>query len=170
MSPEVARQLFAYDAWANRRSFGACAALTPEQFTQNLGSSFSSVRDTLAHIIGAQFVWLERFHGRTPAGLLPPSDFPDLSSLATRSEQLQQGLTDYVNRLSAQDLAGTFEYRDLKGNVHKNVRWQALQHVANHGTYHRGQIATLLRQLGVKPVSTDLIAFYRERAAAAAQP
>ena len=49
------------------------------------------------------------------------------------------------------------------------MRWQALQHLANHGTYHRGQVATLLRQLGVKPVSTDLIAFYRERAAAAAQ-
>lgn len=169
MSPEVARQLFAYDAWANHRSLDACAALAPEQFTQDLGSSFPSVRDTLAHIVGAQFVWLERLHGRVPAGLLPPSDFPDLASLTARSGQVQQGLTDYVNRLSAQDLAGKFEYQDLKGRTHSNVRWQALQHLANHGTYHRGQIATLLRQLGVKPVSTDLIAFYRERAAAAAQ-
>ena len=169
MTPEVMRQLFAYDAWANRRSLGACAALTPEQFTQDLGSSFSSVRDTLAHIVGAQFVWLERFHGRVPPGLLPPSDFPDLASLTARSGELQQSLTDYVNGLSAEDLAGKFEYRDLKGNAHSNVRWHVLQHLANHGTYHRGQVATLLRQLGVKPVSTDLIAFYRERAAAAAQ-
>ena len=68
MTPEIARQLFAYDAWANRRSLGACAALTPEQFTQDLGSSFPSVRDTLAHIVGAQLVWLERFHGRVPGG------------------------------------------------------------------------------------------------------
>ncbi len=169
MSPEIARLLFAYDAWANRRSLEACAALTPGQFTRNLGSSFPSIRDTLAHIVGAQFVWLERFHGRVPAGLLPPADFPDLASLTARSNDLQQGLADYVNQLSAQDLAGTFEYRDLKGRAHSNLRWQALQHLANHGTYHRGQIATLLRQLGVKPVSTDLIAFYRERAAASAQ-
>jgi len=169
MSPEVARQLFAYDAWANRRTFGACATLTPEQFTRDLGSSFPSVRDTLAHIVGAQFVWLERFHGRVPAGLLPAADFPDLASLTARANEIQQGLTDYMNQLSAQDLAGTFQYRDLKGNAHSNVRWQALQHLANHGTYHRGQVATLLRQLGVKPVSSDLIAFYRERAAAAAQ-
>jgi uncharacterized damage-inducible protein DinB len=169
MTPELVRTLYAYDAWANRRSFGACATLTPEQFTQSLGSSFSSVRDTLAHIVGAQHVWLERFLGRTPEGLLPAADFPDLASLTASSEQIQQGLTDYVAGLSAEDLAAKFEYRDLKGNAHSNVRWHTLQHLANHGTYHRGQIATLLRQLGVKLVSTDLIAFYRERAAAAAQ-
>jgi uncharacterized damage-inducible protein DinB len=167
MSPEVIRQLFVYDAWANRRSFGACAALTPEQFTRDLGSSFPSVRDTLAHIVGAHFIWLERFHGRMSAGLLPPSQFPDLASVTARSEQLQQELTDYVNQLSAQDLAETFEYRDLKGNAHKNLRWHILHQLANHGSYHRGQIATLLRQLGVKPVSTDFIVFHRERAAAA---
>ena len=169
MSPEIARQLFAYDAWANRRSFGACAALTPEQFTRDMGSSFHSVRDTLAHIVGAQFVWLERFHGRIPPGLLPAADFPDIATLSARSNEIQQGLSDYVNQISAEDLAGGFEYRDLKGNSHRNVRWQTLQHLANHGTYHRGQITTLLRQLGAKAVSTDLIAFYRERAAASAQ-
>ena len=54
---------------------------------------------------------------------------------------------------------------DLKGNQFRNPRWQALQHLANHGTYHRGQITTLLRQLGATPVSTDLIGFYRERQA-----
>ena len=67
MTPELTRTLFAYDAWANRRSLEACATLTPEQFTRDLGSSFPSVRDTLAHLVGAQFVWLERFHGRVPS-------------------------------------------------------------------------------------------------------
>jgi uncharacterized damage-inducible protein DinB len=167
MTPELARTLFAYDAWANRRSLEACATLTPEQFTRDLGSSFPSVRDTLAHIVGAQFVWLERFHGRVPPGLLPPADFPDLASLTARSNQIQQGLTDYVNTLSEADLTGKFDYQDLKGRTHSNVRWHTLQHLANHGTYHRGQVATLLRQLGAKPASTDLIAFYRERAATA---
>jgi uncharacterized damage-inducible protein DinB len=169
MSPEIARQLFAYDAWANRRTLGACAALTPEQFTRDLGSSFHSVRDTLAHILGAQWVWLERFYGRVPAGLPPPGDFPDIAALTVRADEVQRGLGDYVNQLSSEDLAASFEHRDLKGNAHRGLRWQALQHLANHGTYHRGQITTLLRQLGAKPVSTDLIAFYRERAAASAQ-
>jgi len=169
MSPEIARQLFAYDAWANRRTLGACAALTPEQFTRDLGSSFHSVRDTLAHILGAQWVWLERFHSRVPAALPPPENFPDIAALTARSSEVQRDLGDYVNQLSSADLAASFDYRDLKGNPHRGLRWQALQHLANHGTYHRGQITTLLRQLGAKPVSTDLIAFYRERAAAPAQ-
>ena len=107
--------------------------------------------------------------GRVPPGLLSAADFPDLATLTPRADEIQQGLTDYVGHLSSQDLAGPFEYRDLKGRAHSNLRWQALQHLANHGTYHRGQIATMLRQLHLKPVSTDLIAFYRERAAAAAQ-
>jgi uncharacterized damage-inducible protein DinB len=169
MSPEIARSLFAYDAWANRRALDACAALTPEQFTRNLGSSFPSVRDTLAHIVGAQWVWLERFQGRVPAALLAPDAFPDIATLAARSNEVQRGLNDYVEQLSEADLAESFDYRDLKGNPHRGLRWQALQHLANHGTYHRGQITTLLRQLGVKPASTDLIAFYRQRAAAQPQ-
>ena len=168
MSPEIVKDLYAYDAWANRRTFEACAALTPEQFTKNLGNSFSSVRDTLAHIVGAQFVWLERFYGRVPPGLLAASDFPDVASLTSKLNELQLRLAEYVGGLSADDLRAGFSYRDLKGREHNNMRWHVLQHLANHGTYHRGQITTMLRQLGAKPVSTDLIAFYRERAAAAA--
>jgi uncharacterized damage-inducible protein DinB len=168
MTPELVKDLYAYDAWANRRTFEACAALTPQQFTQNLGNSFPSVRDTLAHIVGAHFVWLERFHGRVPPGLLSPSDFPDIASLTAKLNDLQLRLTEYTSGLSTDDLRANFSYRDLKGREHNNMRWHVLQHLANHGTYHRGQITTMLRQLGSKPVSTDLIAFYRERAAAAA--
>ncbi|PYU21908.1 MAG: damage-inducible protein DinB [Acidobacteria bacterium] len=168
ITPEHARALFAYDAWANRRILDATAALSPEQFTRDLGSSFRSVRDTLAHILGAEWVWLERFHGRMPASLPSADQFPDLASLRGRWTQFESDLLSYVGGLSAADLERSFDYRDTKGNPHSFVLWQALQHLANHGTYHRGQVITLLRQLGAKPVSTDLIGFFRERAAQAA--
>ena len=64
MTPEEARALFDYNAWANRRSLEASAQLSPEQFTKSLGSSFSSVRDTLMHVCGAEWIWYERFQGR----------------------------------------------------------------------------------------------------------
>ena len=167
MTPEDARTLYAYDAWANRRVLDACAALAPEQFTKDLGSSFRSVRDTMAHIMGAEWLWLERFQGRTAR--LPSGDqFPDLVSLRTRWTEVERDLLAYVGGLSAADLERSFDYWDMKGNPHTSVLWQTLQHVANHSTYHRGQVTTLLRQLGAKPIGTDLIGFYRERAAQAA--
>ena len=167
ITPEDARTLYAYDAWANRRMLDACAALAPEQFTKDLGSSFRSVRDTLAHIMGAEWLWLERFQGRTAR--LPSGDqFPDLASLRTRWAEVERDLLAYVGRLSAADLERSFDYWDMKGNPHSSLLWQTLQHVANHSTYHRGQVTTLLRQLGAKPVGTDLIGFYRERTAQAA--
>src|ERR1700722_14256911 len=153
MNPEQVRLLFAYDAWANRRTLDACAALSPEQFTRDLGSSFRSVRDTLAHTLGAQWIWMQRFHGNAPT--MPKADqFPDLASLRARWSEVERELQAYVGGLSTADLEDFFEYKDSKGNSHRNPRWQTFQHLANHGTYHRGQIATMLRQLGATPVST----------------
>ena len=164
MTPEETRLLFAYDAWANARALDASAALAPEQFTRGMGSSFSSVRDTLAHILGAQWIWHERFNGRPTAGLPKPDGYPDLASLRVRWAEVEHDLLAFVGKLSAADLDRSFEYRDTKGNPYRSVFREVLQHLANHGTYHRGQVTTLLRQLGAKPVSTDLIVFYRERA------
>jgi uncharacterized damage-inducible protein DinB len=168
MTPENIRLLFAYDAWANARTRDACAKLSPEQFTRDLVSSFHSVRDTLAHIYGAQWIWLERFQGRSPGGLPAPADFPDLAALRARWSEVERDLLLYVGALKAPDLDRVLEYRTAKGATLSNPLWQSLQHLVNHGTYHRGQLTTLLRQLGGTPVSTDMIAFYRERAAQAA--
>jgi uncharacterized damage-inducible protein DinB len=168
ITPEHARTLFAYDAWANRRMLDACGALSSEQFTRDLGSSFHSVRDTLAHIMGAEWLWLERFLGRSPAALPSTDQYADLAALRARWTQVERDVLAYVGGLSAADLERSFDYRDTKGTPHSSLLWQTLQHLANHSTYHRGQVTTLLRQLGAKPVSTDLIGFYRERAAQAA--
>jgi uncharacterized damage-inducible protein DinB len=97
--------------------------------------------------------------------MLPKADaYPDLASLGLRWAEVELDLLAFVNKLSPQDLDGSFEYRDTKGNSHRNLFRETLQHLVNHGTYHRGQVTTLLRQLGAKPIGTDLIAFYRERA------
>src|SRR5215469_16563456 len=113
ITPEDVRTLFTYDSWANRRMMDACAALSAEQFTRDLGSSFCSVRDTLAHIMGAQWIWLERFRGRSPSALPNSGEFADLTGLRARCEQVQRDLVSYAEGLSAPDLERSFEYRDL---------------------------------------------------------
>jgi uncharacterized damage-inducible protein DinB len=167
MNIEDLRTFYDYNSWANHRTLESCAPLTPEQFTRDLGSSFRSLRDTLAHIYGAEWLWLERWHGRTPTALPSSSDFPDLETTRHRFAEIDRNLVDYVASLTAGDLQRVMEIKTTAGALHSQPLWQMLQHLANHSTYHRGQTATLLRQLGAKPVSTDLIGFYRERAAQA---
>jgi len=164
IAPAAVCLLYDYNAWANHRALESCAALTEDQFTRDLGSSFRSVGHTLAHILGAEWVWYERFQGRSPVGLPANLEFPDLATVRARWTELERNLLSFVAGLMAEDLARTYEFRTLKGAAYTSTLWQALQHVVNHGSYHRGQVATLLRQLGAKPSYTDLIYFYRERA------
>ena len=167
MTVDEIRTLFEYNAWANQRTLEACAPLTDEQFTRPLGNSFSSLRDTLFHILGAEWIWLERWYGRTPTILPSPEPYPTLASLRKRWDEVGHDLQQFVRSLTADDLARHREIRTIDGTPYTHPLWQMMQHLANHSTYHRGQVTTLLRQLGFKPVSTDLIRFYRERAAKA---
>ena len=159
MTTEEVRVLYEYDAWANHRLLDAAAALTPEQFTRDLGSSFSSVRDTLVHIMGAEWIWHERLRGKSPGNLLPTADFPDLGSVRTRWAEVERDLQKFVRALSQDDLKRKIEYRNLRGNTFAYPLGSILQHLANHGSYHRGQVVTMLRQLGAKGTSTDWLRY-----------
>ena len=168
VTPELLRVLFQYNLWADLRTLDACSSLTTEQFTRELGSSFSgSVRDTIAHLYGAEWVWNERFQGRSPSGLPPASSYSDLASVGAKLEEMDLYYIDYVAKLTPQDLERAIRYKSLAGGEFANPLWQCLHQLTNHATYHRGQVVTLLRQLGVKPASTDLIGYYREQAASA---
>ena len=167
MTPQEMRTLYDYNAWANHRSLEAASKLPNEKFVQPMGSSFSSVRDTLAHICGAEWLWLERFQGRSPAALPDTTQFADAASLQERWDELEPRLLGFVRGLTQADLDRVMEYKTLKFGVYSNPLWQSMQHLVNHGTYHRGQVTTLLRQHSAQPILTDLMHFYRERATAA---
>lgn len=168
MTPDEMRLLYEYNSWANHRLLDACAALSPERFTRDLRSSFPSVRDTLAHIMGAEWIWHERFHGRSPAALPPAAQFPDLAALRAHWSKVEADLLRFVNRQTPEDLARLHDFPNPKGEGQPLPLWKALQHLVNHGSYHRGQVSAFLRQLDAKGVALDLIRFYRERAAGAA--
>ena len=160
-----ARELFTYNAWANRRVFEALAALVPELYTRDVKSSFGSIHGTLAHIVGAEQLWLARWRGQQPGAMLKGDDVGSLAELRaiwgrvdSERREFLDGLTDAMlgSRVVARPTSGGKEY------VH--TLQQTLQHTIDHSSYHRGQIVTMLRQLGIKPPSTGLIGFYREQA------
>jgi uncharacterized damage-inducible protein DinB len=157
-----------YHYWARDRLLDAVERLTPEQFTKDLGNSFSSIRDTLVHLCGADWLWCSRWEGETPQGLPGSRTFPDkLSDIRTIWKTQEQKVRSVLDRLGEAGINRPIEYRALDGTSQTQVFWCQLQHLVNHGSYHRGQVTTMLRQLGVAPAkSMDLISFYRERPAA----
>jgi uncharacterized damage-inducible protein DinB len=162
----VLRELYDYHYWARDRQLDACRSLSQERFLRPLGSSFSSVRDTLAHLLGAEWVWLERWKGYspTPADLEPnrlaTAQFTSLEPLQQRWREVERDLRNYLGALSDDALWAPLNYTNFRGEKWTYPLWQTLLHVANHGTYHRGQITTLLRQLGAEAPGIDLLVAY----------
>ena len=153
------RDLFAYGRWANRTILGPVAELTAEQYARSIGGSFGSVQGTLVHLYGADWVWLERFHGRSPRAMPSGADLPTLDALAGRWREVEAGQNAYIASLTPERLTEPLSYLNTSGDPFTRRLGDALLHLANHGTYHRGQVATLLRQLGRKPASTDYLRF-----------
>jgi uncharacterized damage-inducible protein DinB len=153
-------ELLEYHRWATNLTVNTVKALTPEQFTRDLDSSFPSVRDTLVHVFTADRAWLGRLEGQSPSRA-NASEFTDLDSLLEVWERVLQRWPIVVESLG--DPGRLIEYKSFAGDPFSNTLGQIVRHVVNHGTYHRGQVATMLRQLGAQAVSSDLIGFYRER-------
>lgn len=164
------RELYRYNGWANRRSLEGARALTPTDFLRDLGSSFPSVQATLVHILSAEWIWLQRWLGHSPPGHLAASDLASFDILQSRWEANDRELLEFVAGLDEKDLSAAVSYRTIAGDPQRAPLWQLMRHVVNHSTYHRGQVATLLRQLGAAAPSTDLILFFRQEATAAANP
>ena len=158
------RVLLDYHYWARDRALDAVEPLSPDQFTRDMGNSFRSIRDTLAHTYAAEWAWYSRWEGDSPTALLPPDMFPDVPALRAAWAAQEVKTRAFLDALGDAGIDRTFDYKMMNGQPGASVFWHMLQHVVNHATYHRGQVTTMLRQLGVEPPkSTDLISFYRIR-------
>ena len=160
MQPETIRELFVYNHWANQRVLASVTPLSAEQFTRGMGNSFGSLRDTVAHILGAEWIWLERWFGRSPKALLPASDFPTVASIRERWAIVEADRNRFIQTLTPAKLQEPVAYINTRGEGYTYLLWQQMVHVANHSTYHRGQVTTLLRQLGAEPQNTDFLTYY----------
>ena len=158
--------LYEYNYWANHRLLDIVETLSPEQFTKDLTSSHGGVQGTLVHAMGAEEIWLRRWKGESPSTFYATKDFPTQESLINNWEKVEMEMMGFCHMLKTdEDLKQIVAYKNLKGDAFSQPLWQLMQHLVNHSSYHRGQLVTMLRQLGVQPVSTDMVAFYRERPA-----
>lgn len=169
MTKDDIELLYEYDRWANNRVLQASSALSTGQFTRDLGGSFSSVRDALVHIIGGEWGWLQYWKEPTPGGtfvadltarrkiLFDPNAYPDLGAAQRKWADVEKEMIEFIHRLTNEGLERMLPVRTTEMKL-----IHLMQHVANHSTYHRGQIALMMRQLGAVPQATDFHVFVIE--------
>ena len=154
--------LFAYDHWARERTLQSVAPLPEALYLENLKSSHGGIHGTLLHLFGADTRWLQRWMGGTPSAFPTAEEIPTLHALRSRWQEYRARLSSFLGGLTDAGLHAPVSYADSAGNRHAEPLYQQMQHSVNHASYHRGQVVTMLRQLGAKPIGTDLITFYRE--------
>jgi uncharacterized damage-inducible protein DinB len=169
MTTDDIRLLFEYDRWANRRVLKAVSTLSAEEFTRDLRGSFRSVRDTLLHILGGDWIWLT-YWGKPPDSSASLSDlkakreakfspelFPNVDALQSKWMEVELEQFEFVNRVNNESLGRMLPFRGTRLTL-----MHLMQHVVNHSTYHRGQVALMMRQLGAEPLATDFHVFLLE--------
>lgn len=162
MNSDYLRQLIDFHYWARNRVMTAAAYLSAEQYARPMGNSFASVRDTLNHLYQAEWIWYSRWNGVSPTAF-PEIDLPDLGTLSQRWLEMEGKVRAYLDEAGEAGLQRIIPYRLMSGKESASPLWQLVSHLVNHGTYHRGQVTTLLRQLGAPPPqSTDMITYFRE--------
>jgi uncharacterized damage-inducible protein DinB len=155
------KTLYEYNSWAKARLLGALDAMKEEDLYKDLKSSFPSIFATLLHIVSAENIWQQRFAGAESVKPLTKDDVPTYTALKAKWKETEDGFAKLLAVLTEKQLLEVITFKNSKGEPVSQLRWQALQHLINHESYHRGQITTMIRQLGGTPANTDLIGFYR---------
>ncbi len=161
MTKEYFTDLAKYNRWANEKIISWCLAIDDSQWNQEIVSSFSSISKTVLHIVGAEQIWAERLENVENPVWLPAvfeGDKGDTIAAWRRSSDL---LIQFTEMMQPSQLLENQSFKRINGEEFTQPVYEILSHVLNHSTYHRGQLVTMLRQVGFTDVSaTDLLPYY----------
>lgn len=149
--------LFDYTEWANHLALDAVEQLMPEQLHYDFKISHGSLHGTLAHMAGAEWIWLERWRGTSHTTIWNTKDFDDLTALRARWREVETERRALLEALTEEQLHAPLSYRNLAGQPYTLPLVGQMQHVVNHATLHRGQVVGMIRQLGLQPPAVDLL-------------
>ena len=151
-----------YRAWANSELFASLAKLPEDELTKQQPIVFGSILRTLNHVYSMDLVWQAHLQGRAHGFTTRnPPDPPPFAELRAAQSTIDAWYVRYAEDLSDSDAEASIDFVFIGGGQGALSRDAILLHVVNHGTYHRGQLVTMLRQLGAEPIGTDFIQFVR---------
>jgi uncharacterized damage-inducible protein DinB len=155
--------LYEYNTWANERVLAVTTRLSDELYNAPTQMSHGSLHGILVHTLTAEWIWLKRCQGESPASLFRAEEFPNLEYLRQRWQKEEQAMRTFLAGLSDQDLEQVIHYHTTSGTPLEQILWQILVHVVNHGTQHRSEAAVLLTDYGYSPGDLDFITFLRQQ-------
>lgn len=161
---QLLQQYAAYNIWANNKLFDCINNLSDDQIQREITSSFPSLYKTVLHVLDAENIWWQRIklaeHIEIPSENFTGSFGELIKKLNMQSAQWEA----WVSNATENQLNHVFAYQNTKKEQFKQPVYEMLLHLFNHGTYHRGQLVTMLRQLGVEKIPpTDYIIFSRKK-------
>jgi uncharacterized damage-inducible protein DinB len=162
MTVDWIRSLYDYSRWANGRVLDAAAHLSATALLAGRGPGADSVRDTIAHTMLAQRLWLARWQGDSPGEVGDRSVYPDVASLRAAWAPMDEATDAFVATLDEDRLAATLHYRSTGGKPYANTLRELLIHQVNHATQHRSEVAYFLSQSGHSPGDLDYVRYLRK--------
>jgi uncharacterized damage-inducible protein DinB len=163
MKKDEILSLYRYNAWANARILHAAANVPPEQFLAPGPFSHGGLRNTLLHILSAEWIWRKRWEGQSPTAVLTVAEFPTFEALRNRWQEEENALMAFAANVEQAALDKAVHYVTTGGKSYENILWQLMLHLVNHGTQHRSEAAAMLTGFGYSPGDIDLILFLREK-------
>lgn len=159
---ELIQSLAAYNIWANRQLFDAALQLDPALHEQTVPSSFPTLKATFMHMWDAESGWWQRLQNHEHIVIPSKTFHTHLKDVANGLLGQNQIWQDWTHGITEESLHTRFSYTNTKGAHFEQPVWQMALHLFNHGTYHRGQVVTILRHLGLTSIpSTDFIIWSR---------
>ena len=159
MYPENNFQLMArYNQWMNEKLYRVCADIPDEDRKRDLGAFFKSIHGTLNHLLYGDKAWMGRFRRKPfPVTVIGQTLYEDFEELRADRQETDQQILEWSQNLSSEWLELPFEYTsNVDGKTRVLPTWILVMHLFNHQTHHRGQVTTLIKQLGREPGITDL--------------
>lgn len=161
---ELLLQMAKYNLWANKRLIDVMLKLDEEDADKEIISSFPSLRSTVYHTWGAEYIWLQRLELTEQPVWIAKTFGGTFEAACAEWQRVSQVLVEFIERqFDDKALEHVFQYYNSEKKSFKDPVYEVLQHVFNHSTYHRGQLVTMLRQLGIEKLpQLDFIAYVRK--------